>query len=178
MIHQDIILVPCGHFEKRFLETIARRVGFEFNCPVNTVEVRIELGDAYDPGRRQYNADKLLKALSSLVLANNSSKIIGLFDVDLFIPILTYIFGQAQLSGRYAIASAYRLKNERYGMKSDDVLLQERFIKEVIHELGHTMGLVHCYNPVCVMRSGTYLEDIDQKGSTRCYACRKITQVL
>jgi len=178
MIREEIILVPCSHFHKGFLEKIVQRVGYEYNCGVNIADVRIQISEAYDPGRRQYNADKLMKILSSCAISESSAKIIGLFDVDLFIPILTYIFGQAQLDGRYAIASTYRLKNERYGIESDDELMQERFVKEVIHELGHTMGLLHCYNPVCVMRSGTYLEDIDQKESARCNSCRSLTQAI
>ena len=95
-----------------------------------------------------------------------------MFNVDLFIPILTYIFGQAFLNGRTGIASAYRLSNERYGIKTDDKLILERFIKEVIHELGHTFGLIHCHIPACVMRSSTYVEDIDQKSMHLCLNCR------
>jgi archaemetzincin len=104
--------------------------------------------------------------------ASASSKTIGLFTVDLYIPILTFIFGQAFLNGRSGIASIFRLSNERYGVKKDDKILQERFSKEVIHELGHMFGLIHCSDPYCVMRSSTYVEDIDQKGGEFCSNCR------
>jgi len=100
-----------------------------------------------------------------------------LFSVDLFIPILTYIFGQAYLNGRTGIASLYRFSNERYGMKKDDKILLDRFRKEVIHELGHTFGLIHCHIPVCVMRSSTYVEDIDQKSPNFCAGCRSKLQI-
>ena len=79
--------------------------------------------------------------------SSDSFKTIGLFSVDLFIPILTFIFGQAMLNGRTGIASLYRLSNERYGMPMDETLLLDRFKKEVIHELGHTFGLLHCPDP-------------------------------
>jgi archaemetzincin len=102
----------------------------------------------------------------------DSSKILGLFNVDLFIPILTFIFGQAYLNGRTGIASLYRFSNERYGMTGDNQFLAERFKKEVIHELGHTFGLIHCHNQTCVMRSSTYVEDIDQKEQSFCPICR------
>jgi len=104
--------------------------------------------------------------------STDPGKTIGLFIVDLYIPILTYIFGQAFLNGRCGIASLYRLSNERYGMSADDALLLERFKKEVIHELGHTLGLIHCHVPTCVMRSSTYVEDIDQKSAKFCPGCR------
>ena len=92
--------------------------------------------------------------------------------MDLYIPILTYIFGQAFLNGRTGIASLYRFSNEYYGMSQDDKFILERFKKEVIHELGHTFGLIHCHNPTCVMRSSTYVEDIDQKSVNLCLRCR------
>jgi archaemetzincin len=104
--------------------------------------------------------------------STDSAKTLGLFNVDLFIPILTYIFGQAILKGRTGIASLYRFSNERYGMDTNDDFILERFQKEVIHELGHTFGLVHCHLPTCIMRSSTYVEDIDQKSANLCIGCR------
>jgi archaemetzincin len=100
--------------------------------------------------------------------------IIGLFSVDLFIPILTFIFGQAYLNGRTGIVSVYRLSNERYGMSANEEILKERLMKEIIHELGHMFGLVHCSNPLCVMRSSTYVEDIDQKNHRLCDKCEEL----
>jgi archaemetzincin len=105
--------------------------------------------------------------------AKEQNKTLGLFNVDLFIPILTYIFGQAYLNGKAGIASIYRLRNERYGIFKDEKVLINRFRKEVIHELGHTFGLIHCFDPTCVMRSSTYVEDIDQKNHQLCHKCRE-----
>jgi archaemetzincin len=90
----------------------------------------------------------------------------------LFIPILTYIFGQAIFNGKTGIASLYRLRNEQYGIQKDDTILFKRFRKVIIHELGHTFGLVHCYVPNCVMRSSTYVENIDQKRHNLCVRCK------
>jgi len=97
----------------------------------------------------------------------------GLFRVDLFIPILTYIFGQAVLNGNTGIVSLFRMKNELYGLPQNNNLLIERFRKVVIHELGHTFGLIHCQYPNCVMRSSTYVEDIDQKKNFFCKNCQE-----
>ena len=84
--------------------------------------------------RKQYDGNRLLKLIHTEYSAA-SFKTIGLFQVDLFIPILTYIFGQAQYNGSAGIASVYRLRNEQYGMPGDEKLLYERFRKVVIHEL-------------------------------------------
>lgn len=96
---------------------------------------------------------------------------IGIVNVDLFIPLFTYIFGQGMLGGYKAIVSIYRLRSEFYGIPSDPALLVHRTIKVIIHELGHIPGLYHCHDPACVMRSSTYVEDLDQKSSFFCDEC-------
>jgi archaemetzincin len=175
--NQRILLISHGHFERNYLEVIAEDVTREFLYPVSIKESHTDLSEFYDPTRRQYDGNKLLKFLDS-ISEPDSLKTIGLFRVDLFIPILTYIFGQAIFKGKTGIVSIYRLKNEQYGMKKDDDLLHDRFRKVVIHELGHTFGLVHCYIPSCVMRSGTYVEDIDQKKHILCNKCREEIESL
>ena len=170
MTQQNITLVSFGYFGKHFLEKIAEAVKREFAYQVIIKESIIDLSEFFDPGRRQYNGNKMLIAVDK-ISDEGALKTIGLFSVDLFIPILTYIFGQAVLNGNTGIASLYRLSNERYGIEPDDNLLLERFTKEVVHELGHTFGLIHCSTPTCVMRSSTYVEDIDQKNPGLCNSC-------
>ena len=170
---QNITLVSVGYIEEIFLKNVAEAAGREFCLQVNIREGYIDITEFFDPTRRQYNGTKLLKEIDTM-FASDNTKTIGLFSVDLFIPILTFIFGQAYLNGRSGIASYYRLSNERYGMNSDSKIVIERFQKEVIHELGHTFGLVHCHVPTCVMRSSTYVEDIDQKDINICNHCRTL----
>jgi len=169
---QSILVIDHGNFEKSFLDSIAACISREYQLPVSIRESRSDLSDFYDPMRRQYNGNELMKELESWSLADNI-KNIGLFRVDLCNPILTYIFGQAALNGSIGVASMYRLRNEQYGMEKDENLLLERFQKVIIHELGHMFGLLHCHVPPCVMRSSTYVEDIDQKSVHLCSKCRK-----
>lgn len=171
MDKQSIILMSCAHIEKDTARFIAEDIMREFNYPVLFKECSVDLSVFYNPGRRQYDANRILKQVSELS-SPNSVKIMGLFSVDLFIPILTYIFGQAILNGNTGIASLYRLRNELYGLEQDTALLIERFRKVIIHELGHTFGLIHCQNPICIMRSSTYVEDIDQKKIHFCHHCQ------
>ncbi len=167
----NITLISFGYFDNAFLKKIAENIQHEFSTTIQIKEGHLDLSEFFDPSRRQYDANKLLHLIET-DFSTDSSKTIGLFNVDFFIPIFTYIFGQAFLGGRTGIASLFRLSNERYGIETDDKLLLERFSKEIIHELGHTFGLIHCYVPDCVMRSGTYVEDIDQKKSSLCSKCR------
>jgi archaemetzincin len=168
---ENITLISFGYFEKGLLERVVNDVEREFSLPVKIQDGHLDLSDSYDSARKQYDGNKLIKEIDYR-FASDSSKILGIFNVDLFIPILTYIFGQAFLNGRAGIASVYRLNNERYGIKADEKIFVDRIRKEVIHELGHTFGLIHCKNPDCVMRSSTYVEDIDQKSHHLCNQCR------
>jgi len=174
---QSIVLISIGQFEKRFLESIAEDVTREYKTLVDIEERHIDLNTFYEPKRRQYDGNKLLKEIDSIYSTENLKKV-GLFEVDLFIPILTYIFGQAAFKGNAGIASLYRLRNEHYGMKKNEALLLERFKKVVIHELGHNFGLIHCLNSSCVMRSSTYVEDLDQKDVLLCSRCRNEAGVV
>ena len=171
MNEPNILLISYGQFEKEILEKIAMDVAREFHFQVNIEESHIDLSKFYDPLRHQYDGNGLLKEIDT-TYSSQLIKKIGLFRVDLFIPILTYIFGQAAFKGSTGIASIYRLRNEQYGIKKDEALLLNRFSKVVIHELGHTFGLIHCLIPTCVMRSSTYVEDIDQKSHNLCIQCR------
>lgn len=168
----NITLISFAWFEDSYLRKIADMIRNQTSRGVVYREEYLDLSNFFDPSRRQYNADMILKTVDEK-FGKDSFKTIGLFNVDLFIPILTFIFGQGYLNGHTSIASTFRLGNEGYGLKRDDNLMLERFSKEVIHELGHTLGLIHCHNPECVMRSGTYVEDIDQKKAVFCSDCRE-----
>jgi len=168
---QNITLISFGYLESGVLRIIAGNIRNEFPVNVQIKDGHLDISDYFDAARCQFNADKLLQEIENNYSSDNE-KTIGLFNVDLFIPIFTYIFGQAYLGGRSGIVSAFRLNNERYGLPPDENLLMERISKEIVHELGHTLGLIHCHIPDCVMRSGTYVEDIDQKSSGLCISCR------
>lgn len=156
--------------DHQFLEQVRHAVSHEFGVAVKIREGHMDLTRHLDPTRKQYQADEILQQFHQHY-SNGHKKVLGIFNVDLFIPILTFIYGQAYLNGDAGIASTYRLNPSRYGMPEDQQLLCTRTIKEVIHELGHTYGLIHCHHPGCVMNSSTYVEDIDQKDASFCSSC-------
>jgi archaemetzincin len=135
------------------------------------LSVKIDLNLFYSAERNQYHSTLLLAYLLKS-LPEDAHKIVGLTHVDIFIPIFTFVFGEAQLNGPGALISTYRLRNEFYGLPPDDTVLYLRTHKEILHELGHTMGLIHCPDFECVMHSATYVEDIDLKHATFCETCR------
>jgi len=130
---------------------------------------------SFDAGRAQYSSTMLLRLLLDDPL-HTEHRVLAVASVDLFAPVLTYVFGEAQLAGRAAVVSLHRLRAELYGLPADAALLAGRLVKEAIHEVGHTYGLVHCAEASCVMRSSTYVEDIDLKPATFCDSCLQVVR--
>ncbi len=169
-----IYVVPIHRPRMPNLEFLAEAISKHFHIPATVLALSLDLERAYDRYRNQYHSTDFLSQLLDL-RPDDGVRILGVTDLDLFIPILTYVFGEAQLDGHAAVISCHRLRNELYGLPADNKLLQSRLLKEAIHELGHTFGLVHCQNPTCVMRVSTYVEEIDFKGVDFCPDCQ--TQV-
>lgn len=169
---RKIQLVTLGGADKSLLNEIKSEISQVVNLPVEIIEIHYDITPFFNPSRRQYNANQILELLPELI-KSDQSKIIGIFKVDLFIPILTYIFGQAFLNGDYGLVSFHRLQNEKYGLQPDSDLLKIRLTKEILHELGHAFGLIHCHIPGCVMQSSTYVEEIDLKNAAFCHTCNE-----
>ena len=167
-----IALVPIYLAEGRgLLQQLALRLGDAFDVDIEVRRPWFDPERAFDPSRGQYNSTLLLAQLLGAP-GEASQKVLGLTNVDLFIPVLSYVFGEAQLPGRAAVVSLHRLAPELYGLPPDEARLTDRTEKEAIHELGHTLGLVHCRQPGCVMRSSTYVEEIDLKSAEFCEGCQ------
>lgn len=143
-----------------------------FPQDIRLLEEGIDLAPAYSPERNQHHATLLLASLLR-TLPDPSSKILGITSVDLFVPVLTFVFGQAQLDGPGAILSTFRFRNEFYGLPPDGDHLLDRIIKEAVHELGHSFGPIHCPDQGCVMSSSTYVEEVDLKADWYCRACEE-----
>ena len=125
---------------------------------------------AYDAKRGQYQSTEILKAVARC-MPSDAARVVGVTEVDLAIPMLTFVFGQAQLDGPVAVLSLCRLRQEFYGLRGDEGLLRERVVKEVLHELGHTFGLTHCIEPKCAMSLATDIRLVDNKEPRYCAHC-------
>ncbi len=158
-----LLIVQCGPLPAGLIDHLAARAPE----PVSRLRPRLDPGFAYDPKRDQYLASALLDRLGRF----RAPRVLGVTAVDLFNPILTFVFGEAHLPGRAAVFSIFRLREEFYGFPPNPRLLLARAVKEMLHELGHTRGLTHCPDASCVMSSSHSVEGVDRKLDQLCRRC-------
>jgi archaemetzincin len=170
-----IYLSPIGTVDKGILDalesSLRRTFGFE-------VRRMTPLGDpsySFDAQRNQYSSTMILRELVRHCPADGT-RLLAVTAYDLFIPMLSFIYGQAQLDGKVSIVSIARLRQEFYTLPSNQALLLVRLIKEALHELGHTFGLTHCLEKVCPMSLATNIHQLDIKGMDFCNSCSILTR--
>jgi archaemetzincin len=162
-------LGATAEVDRAALEAIGERVATEFGAPVRGIELP-ELDFAYDAGRGQYASIAVLEMLVAMC-PGDAFKLLAVTERDLFIPVLTFVFGHAQLGGRAGVVSLARLRQEFYGLEPDARVFMERAQKEVLHEAGHLFGLVHCHDSGCAMSLATGVRQIDTKRAEFCARC-------
>ena len=167
-----IRLVSVGDPDRRLMDDVRRavRATLGVDCAIDSRHVDPRF--AFNETRTQYHSTQLLGTLTG---APPGELALGIASVDLYIPILTFVFGEAALGGDAAIVSYHRLRQEFYGLPPDSDLLRDRLIKEALHETGHTLGLTHCEDYECVMAPSHAIEWLDLKGATFCHVCAAVT---
>jgi archaemetzincin len=165
-----IYLKPLGKIEKQVLDLLEQHLSRVFGDTVVSPGDQIPVG-AFNSNRRQYDAASILDLLKSYKMPERY-KMLGLVDVDIYVPELNYVFGLADMNGYCALISLTRLRQEFYGLPQDTELFLDRVVKEATHELGHAFGLEHCDNNKCVMHFSNSLQDTDIKGNLFCQNCR------
>ena len=167
-----IYMAPFGDGVMEHLEGIAENVREQFGLEVKTIENQGLPDYAFHAVRKQYNSNLILKRLLK-ICPKDAVKILGVTSLDLFSPIFSFVFGEAQFRGKCAVVSSYRLRsNPDDGSAHGRQLLAHRLEKEAVHELGHTFGLRHCADPDCVMSYSVGVQSADRKFGFFCRACR------
>jgi len=165
-----IQLVPLGDVPPYLVDFLGAHLPKTFSARCQILPPQPVPAYAFNIDRGQYSSTQILGRLAAS-LDPVVWKILAVTCFDLYIPVLTFVFGEAQLEGPSAVVSAHRLRQEVYGFPADQRLLQERLLKEAVHELGHTQGLMHCNDRTCVMTSSHSVEWIDLKTAGFCAAC-------
>lgn len=154
------------------LDRLASRLSPVFPARCEIDEMTLDPSAAFLPARNQYFSAALLGQMHRIPLAP-ATRLLGITSLDLCVPVLTFVFGEAQLGGPCAIVSIHRLRDEFYGLPADGSRLDERLLKEAVHEIGHTFGLRHCDNWECAMSSSHSVESLDYKAAEFCDSCRR-----
>ena len=167
-----IQVLPLGSLPNALLAELCSGLADVFSSRCEILRAEPAPARAFNASRQQYSSTEILAGLAGRELGDNA-RLVAVTASDLYVPVLTFVFGEAQLEGRCAVVSTCRLRQEFYGLPADSSLESRRLLKEAVHELGHTYGMAHCENYECVMAPSHAVEWIDLKGSKFCGACRR-----
>jgi archaemetzincin len=173
-----IIWTIKADLDYNILDKLGNDISKEFEDIKLTLDVHIDLNTPtnFQPSvikrRNQWNSFNILEWLNKF-RPNKATRILGILDIDAYSDGFDFVFGEAFYRGRVAAVYLPRLMQEFYGIKPNTSLFYQRLVKEAIHELGHAFGFDHCKNSQCVMYFSTSLLDVDAKGRSFCYSCRK-----
>ena len=165
-----IYLLPVGSTEDEVLTLLEQRLHQVLDWDIRRGAPLQTPTTAFNEVRKQYEALQVMRTVVEAV-PDDATRVLSIMEEDLSIPMLTFVFGQAQLRGRVALMSLARLRQEFYGLPENKELMMTRVIKEALHELGHTFGLVHCPIPTCVMTLANDIRHVDEKESEFCGGC-------
>jgi archaemetzincin len=164
-------LLPVGKVDVSLLHDLRAAIPRSLDAACEILPYQLDPTPSYHPERQQYHSSEIVQRMQPLVRPQDW-RFLAIADVDLYIPILKYVFGEAQMGGPCAVVSVHRLRQEFYGLAPDLPLLGQRLLKESVHELGHTLDLRHCQDYRCVMASSHSVEWIDLRESSLCDSCR------
>ena len=166
-------VVPIGDVPaqvKREASTALRSV---FGSEVSIRDAQTLPESAFDAARGQYRAEELIDLASRV---GSGEKNIAVTTEDLFYRRRNYVFGLAYLDGSASVVSTNRLQTSSDGgfsQRSASDIFADRVRKEVVHEIGHTLGLEHCENARCVMNFSPTVREVDRKEEALCGTCQR-----
>ncbi|MFC7234555.1 archaemetzincin family Zn-dependent metalloprotease [Halosegnis marinus] len=173
-MHVDI--VPVGDVPAVVKREASSGLRSVYDCEVTIHEAQEVPENAYDASRKQYRAEEFIELASRV---GSGEKNIAVTPNDLYYRRRNYVFGLAYLSGNGSVVSTHRLQTSSDGgiaNKSAADVFADRVRKEVVHEIGHTVGLEHCDNNRCVMNFSPTVREVDVKEQNLCGSCQR--QVL
>lgn len=165
-----ILISPIGEIPEDLFAPIREEIERIFGCPTKIARLLPDIEFAHDQNREQYHSTPILEKLAAAA-PDHALKVLAITPEDLFIPILTHVYGEAQLGGTASVVSTNRLDESLPATGADDVLV-ERILKEAVHELGHTFKLLHCKDKTCIMHYCRSIKDVDRKANELCRYCR------
>ena len=161
-------VVPLGEVPELVLKIVAANISACFKLHAKILPAVTIPEFALDKRRLQYDAGIILKHFESMDF-NNCDKVIGVLNEDLFVPIFSYVYGEAKQGAKFALVSLFRLNKNPDGSLPGQSLFYERVAKVALHEFGHLFNLFHCDEKRCLMHFSGDIQDLD---NTPLYLCR------
>ena len=191
---EKINILVLNDIGRSILRYLQKNLASTFNNNISVLKYVIVPTSFYKSEKNQYDGRKLLGFLAENLTLKEAKNInLAIFDRDLFTGNLDHVFGLASPFPRICVISIIRLHphfNEDYFQErlkkrkmgkfplsvrrltgKERTVYYERILKESLHGIGHTMGLVHCGNSLCIMSPSNLLEDIDNKEIRFCRSC-------
>lgn len=119
---------------------------------------------AFNKDRQQYHTTAIMRRLLT-IKDMGTPLIVGIADVDLFVPDSPCVYGEADRESHAAVMSLWRLKGEGDGWK-------RRTFVEAVHQAGHLIGLSFCEDARCAMFLATAITDAERRQLHLCSNCR------
>lgn len=166
-------LIQMGPLGEIAIRIVAANLQAILEIPVDILDPQDVPPHAFQPHRQQYDAGLILKHLSQLPFSSYF-RIVALTSVDLCIPIFTYVFGEAEVGGKVAVVSDFRLRHNEDGTTAPPDRYYERLIKVALHEVAHTLSLYHCEEDGCLMHFSAKVHHLDQAKFFFCDRCEFI----
>jgi archaemetzincin len=171
MVKQPFLgLVALGPIDPDILRSLRATLAKFLLLPVRVLRPKPLPLQTYNLTRHQYHSTQLLEYI--LAEDSNAFRILGITAEDLYIPIFTFVFGEAQLDGKAAVVSMFRPRGDADGSTPPKSLFLRRLLKLSLHELGHTFGIGHCRQEGCVMGFSSNLEALDRRNIAFCDYCQ------
>jgi len=167
MPQKVLLLVSVGSPPPVLLRELEDPIALQLGLKAGVGKVALSTPTyAFNKDRGQYHCNAILRRLSTL-LEPSHSMVLGVTDVDLFVPDSPFVLGEADRESRSAILSLARL---RQGAEGE--LLKRRLQVEAVHLAAHLLGLSYCEDTRCVMFFAQAPQDCDRKNISLCNNCR------
>jgi len=163
----QIVFVLLSFKNEVKTEEIKKEIESYYKTSVTVVNDQLPTTAYYKP-RNRYRADEILKYLTkkykgkrvvALTSQDISTSGYGVYDWG--------VFGLGSITNKVSITSTYRLKSNN---------LKNRVIKVLLHEIGHSYGLLHCKSKYpCFMKAGDHsIKAVDKEPMFMCSECKKV----
>jgi archaemetzincin len=166
MAGKELQLIAVGSITQAFVKELEEPIRTVLNTSVAGGRTTLTKPQyAFNKDRNQYHSNAIMRRLLT-VREPGALMVLGVVDVDLFVPDSQFVYGEADRESKSGVFSTFRLKTENQD------LLKRRAIVEAVHQAGHLVGLSYCEDVRCTMFFATSITDCDRRNLGLCNNCR------